>query len=78
MSDSGVYQFQRAQEKIHQEKLRCNLLAEKAEDITPKNGDKFIWSKAKDTQEFEKKYNMKVVEVEGIFDFELEKHIIKY
>jgi cytochrome oxidase assembly protein ShyY1 len=53
-------------------------LSSKIEDITPKNGDKFVWSKAKDAETFEKEYNMKLVEVEGIFDFSLEKQIIRY
>lgn len=47
---------------------RSSLLAQAAQDITPQNKSAFLWSKAKNIDDFESEYSFKKVKVRGIFD----------
>lgn len=49
--------------------FRQELLAKPAFDITPGGDKKFLWSKAKNLDDFENEFNFKKVKVRGIFDF---------
>jgi cytochrome oxidase assembly protein ShyY1 len=56
---------------------RNTLLSQQAVDITPLNNGSFLWSKAKNIDDFENDYSFKKVSVRGIFDHNKEIQVEK-
>jgi hypothetical protein len=56
---------------------RNELLSKAPVDITPKNGQEFIWA-GKDLAKFEQDYSMKPVALKGVMDFDKEFKVVKY
>ena len=68
----GQYQGFLSDEKEREATRRAANLGMEAEDITPKNKDTFLWSKAESMAAFEQEYSFKPVKLTGIFNHEKE------
>ncbi len=53
-------------------RYRHQLLSQEPVDITPTNKGSFLWSQAKNINDFENEFSLKKVSVKGMFDFNSE------
>ena len=71
------YQNRLKEDKSHETARRTKNLKESPVDITPPNKGKFLWSDAKNLDQFEQDFSFKPVTVKGIFDHQKEFQVAK-
>ena len=68
MQQLAEYQNRQKEDKLNEAVRRSKNLKETPVDITPQNKTKFLWSDAKNLDQFESEWSFKPVTLKGIFD----------
>ena len=71
------YQNRQKDDKQAEGSRRAKSLGEAPVDITPQNKSRFLWSDAKNLDQFEQEWSFKPVTLKGIFDHQKEIQVNK-